>query len=126
MPEGFGAPPTPPSGTGNPLAATGGPHYALAVASACPSCRAPLVEGALRCKLCGADARRAEDGPVGASFTLAGIAPRAARAAELLDELAGLAPEVLAWWRRADRPRRVRLYEILTELRELLRPPRSG
>lgn len=90
---------------------------------ACPECRAPLVEGALRCKLCGADAREAKPGATGASFTLFSLSPRAARGAELLDELASLAPDVLAWWRKADRPRKDRLLAILGELRDLIRPP---
>jgi hypothetical protein len=92
------------------------------VSVSCPACRAPIVAGALRCKLCGADARGAAPSRgAGAAFTLASVSPRAARAVELLDEFSELAPEVLAWWRKADEPGRGRLLEILGELRALLR-----
>jgi hypothetical protein len=56
---------------------------------------------------------------VGASFSLESIAPDAFRAASILDELKAFAPEVLAWWRASDVPRRERLVALLTELGEI-------
>jgi hypothetical protein len=93
------------------------------VSVACPECRAPLVEGALRCKICNADAREAKRGATGAAFTLFGLSPRASRGAELLDELALLAPATLDEFRRLDRPRKERLVAILAELMEVTRKP---
>jgi hypothetical protein len=91
-----------------------------AVSVSCPSCRALLVDGALRCRLCGADAREApESERVGATFSLTSIAPDAFRGASILDELRAFAPEVLAWWRASDVPRRERLVALLVELGEI-------
>lgn len=88
----------------------------------CPSCGAALLEGALRCRFCGSDAREAPETPgAAASFSVASIAPEVFRAAELMDELETIAPPVCEWWRTADRPMKTRAFEILQELREILR-----
>jgi hypothetical protein len=93
------------------------------VSSRCPSCSAAIVDGALRCRFCGADTRQTEPtAGIAASFSLEEVAPNAMRAARLVEELQDLAPEVLAWWRQAPRERKTRVFEILAELRELLRP----
>lgn len=96
--------------------------YPAAVAVTCTACGAALVEGALRCRFCGENAREAPatSGAAG-SVSLADIAPDAYRVAELMEELATIAPPVFEWWRTADRPMKTRAFEILQELRDLLR-----
>lgn len=55
----------------------------------------------------------------------------AVHAADLLDEMARVAPPVSAWWKTADGPSRRRLAEILGEIRDIIRsrwsdPPKGG
>jgi hypothetical protein len=87
-----------------------------------PECRALLVEGALRCRSCGSDARAADRTPgVGSTVSLASVVAGPFRAMELLDEIALLAPATLEEFRRLDRPRKERLVAILSELIEVTR-----
>jgi hypothetical protein len=82
----------------------------------------PIVEGALRCRSCGADAREPVRTQGVATFiSLWDAAPEAASVAELLDELEAESPEVGAWFRRADWPRRKRVVRILDALIALRR-----
>jgi hypothetical protein len=89
----------------------------------CPACSAELADGVLRCRLCGADARGAggEGPPAFAGLRVEQLLPEAQRVEELMREFYELAPEVLAWWRAAPREKKARLYEILTEMREIIR-----
>jgi hypothetical protein len=92
------------------------------VSSSSPACGASLLEGVLRCRTCGADARQAErENGAGITIPARGLAPDAFQAAELMDELQTLAPEVLTWWRGADRPGKEHLLRILTDLHAFLR-----
>jgi hypothetical protein len=94
------------------------------VASRCPSCALPLAEGVLRCRHCGADAREPTQTQGVATFiSLWDAAPEAASVADLLDQLEAESPEVGAWFRRADWPRRERVIRVLIALRDL---PRRG
>jgi hypothetical protein len=92
------------------------------VASRCPSCELPLTDGVLRCRHCGADAREPTRTHGVASFIpLWDVAPEAASVAELLDQLEAESPEVGAWFRRADWPRRERVTRLLEQLAALRR-----
>lgn len=95
-------------------------RYPPTVAVPCPSCGAALVEGVLRCRTCGADARAARPGGVAATIAPAEAAPDAWRAAELLDELGELSPPVLEEWRAADPPKKRRIVALLTELQAVV------
>jgi hypothetical protein len=55
-------------------------------------------------------------------ISLFDVAPEAASVAELLDQLEAESPEVGAWFRRADWPRRDRVIRVLIALRDLPRP----
>jgi hypothetical protein len=92
------------------------------VATRCPSCALPLSEGVLRCRHCGADAREPMQTHGVASFIpLWDVAPEAASVAGLLDQLEAESPEVGAWFRRADWPRRERVMRIMNALLALPR-----
>jgi hypothetical protein len=94
------------------------------VAIRCPACEMPILEGVLRCRHCGADAREpARTRGIASFISLWDVAPDAMSVAKLLDELEAEAPEVGAWFRRADWPRRDRVIRILISLRDL---PRRG
>lgn len=95
-------------------------RYPPTVAVPCPACGAALVEGVLRCRACGADARAARPGGVAATIAAGDAAPDAWRAAELLDELGELSPPVLEAWRQADQPKKRRLVAILAELQGIV------
>lgn len=87
-----------------------------------PECGVFLVEGALRCRACGVDARAAAPSQgVGVTVPIASVAAGPWRAAELHDELAVLAPATLEEFRRMDRPRKERLVAILAEVLEFTR-----
>jgi hypothetical protein len=75
------------------------------------------VEGALRCKLCGADARgAARSSGAGVSFTVTSIVgERTERTLRLLAELEQLAPEVFLWMKTHPKERD-RLLELLEAL----------
>lgn len=101
------------------------PLPSAGVATRCRACGAAVAKGVLRCRDCGADAREpAETRGVATGFALFDIAPGAAEAARLLDELHAIAPEVLSWWRSAPDDKRLRAAEILADLRRLSRRPK--
>ena len=90
------------------------------------------MEGALRCRSCGADAREpVEVQGVGAALPRTSSIVEAFQAAELLDQLQQVAPPVAAWWKTADGGSRRKVAEILGSIRDIIRrrwpePPAGG
>lgn len=90
----------------------------------CAACSQALAEGVLRCRHCGADAREpTKTRGVAAGFALFDVAPEAAEAAKLLDELHAIAPLLLRWWVQAPDDKKARVAEILSDLERLSRRP---
>jgi hypothetical protein len=99
------------------------------VPSRCPGCDALLDPGVLRCRFCGRDVREAPAAAaVGTTLSTPAAVPSDVwDAAGAMDELGELAPEVLAWWRAADLPRKrrlVQLFGVLHACAERLLGPR--
>lgn len=90
--------------------------------SFCPSCREPLVAGALRCRSCGADARAAS-ASVGSIFRLDQVLDADhIEALDAFERLRRSAPSVADWYRSADDAGRRAVEALLAELRRLRRP----
>jgi hypothetical protein len=92
------------------------------VPTTCPSCRSPLVDGVLRCRDCGADARGAPRS-VGVAVRLDGLlSEETIQALDTFEQLRAAAPGVAEWYRTTDDAGRRLVEELLAELRRLRRP----
>lgn len=81
----------------------------------CPSCKAILVDGALRCRSCGS---RAAHGPGFALSLESLLSPSDLEALELFEQLERAAPAVASWYRDADDSTGREVERLLAELRQ--------
>jgi hypothetical protein len=97
--------------------------YPAPVIGFCPACREPIVEGVLRCRECGADARRAKQA-VGMLVRWDDVLPeRDLLALDKMHDLVEVAPGVAEWYRAATDAERKVVELLLAELRRLRGKP---